>query len=218
MIEAIVFDAVGTLIHVRPSVPAIYADIARRFGSCLDMHAIRGRFGAAFARQERIDADAGWRTGEEREIERWQAIVAEVLDDVADKNGCFEALFAAFGQPSAWICDADASAVLGHWQGRGLRLGLASNFDRRLGSVIAGMPELAALDPILISSAVGWRKPAAEFFRALADAVQLPPSAILFVGDDRGNDFNGAAAPACTHYCSIPKGNTSIWAIGVSTC
>ena len=33
MIKAIVYDAVGTLIHVQPAVSAIYAEVGRRFGS-----------------------------------------------------------------------------------------------------------------------------------------------------------------------------------------
>lgn len=192
MIDAIVYDAVGTLIHVRPSVATIYAAVGARLGSRLDIDAIRPRFHAAFARQDRLDEQAGWRTSEERERQRWRAIVAEVLDDVADTDACFEALFAAFGESAAWVCDPEAGAVLTHWQRRGVRQALASNFDARLGGVIAGMPALAGLTPIVVSSAVGWRKPAPEFFRALADALELPPSAILYVGDDRSNDFDGA--------------------------
>jgi putative hydrolase of the HAD superfamily len=192
MIHAIVYDAVGTLIHVRPSVASIYAEVGRRFGSRLDEGAIRSRFHAAFARQDRIDKQAGWRTSEARERQRWRAIVAEVLDDVADADACFEALFAAFGQATAWACDPNAGAVLAHWQQRGVRQALASNFDQRLGGVIAGMPALVGLTPIVVSSALGWRKPAPEFFRALADALELPPSAILYVGDDPSNDFDGA--------------------------
>ncbi len=130
MIHAIVYDAVGTLIHVRPSVAAIYAEVGGRFGSRLDAHAIPPRFHAAFARQDRLDAQDGWRTSEARERQRWGAIVAEVLDDVDDADGCFDALFGAFGQPAAWTCDADAGAVLGHWHERGMRQALASNWPR----------------------------------------------------------------------------------------
>jgi putative hydrolase of the HAD superfamily len=191
-IRAIFYDAVGTLIHVQPSVASIYAEVGRRFGSRLDNGTIRRRFQAAFARQDRLDDLASWRTSEERERQRWRGIVVEALDDVADPDACFEALFTAFGQSAAWTFDPDAGAVLRHWQRRGVRQALASNFDARLGGVIAGMPVLCGLTPIVVSSAVGWRKPAPEFFRAIADAVELPPNAILYVGDDRGNDFDGA--------------------------
>ena len=192
IVQAIVYDAVGTLIHVQPSVASIYAEVGRRFGTRLENEIIRGRFQVAFSRQDRLDEQSSWRTSELRKRQRWRAIVAEVLDDVADADGCFEALFTTFVQPAAWTCDPDADAVLAHWQRRGVRQALASNFDSRLSGVIAEMPALRELDTIIVSSAVGWRKPAPEFFQALADALELPPSAILYIGDDRCNDFDGA--------------------------
>jgi FMN phosphatase YigB (HAD superfamily) len=75
MIQAIVYDAVGTLIHVQPSVATIYATVGRRFGSQLEPDEIRQRFHAAFSRQDRLDEQAGWRTSETRELDRWRAIV-----------------------------------------------------------------------------------------------------------------------------------------------
>ena len=206
MIRAIVYDAVGTLIHVQLSVAAVYTDIGRRFGSRHDADAIQRRFHAAFARQDRIDAEAGWRTDEARERQRWRDIVAQVLDDVADPTGCFDALFTAFGQPAAWSCDPDAGELLAERARRGYRQALASNFDRRLRSVIAGMPALGVLDPIVISSEIGWRKPAPEFFTHLADRLQLPAEAILYVGDDRRNDYEPARRAGMRGLLVDPKG------------
>ncbi len=42
--RALFFDAVGTLIHPDPSAPAVYAAVARRYGSALDMDTITDRF------------------------------------------------------------------------------------------------------------------------------------------------------------------------------
>ena len=129
MIHAIFYDAVGTLIHVQPSVASIYAEVGRRFGSQPDGGAIHLRFHAAFARQDRLDEQAGWALKRPAERQRWRSIVAEVLDDVADADACFGALFAAFAKPAAWACDADAGAVLAHWrQGRRAAEQLASEF------------------------------------------------------------------------------------------
>ena len=192
MIRAIVYDAVGTLIHVQPSVGAIYAAIGRQFGSRLGADEIHARFGAAFALQDRLDEQADWRTDEARERQRWRDIVAHVLDDVADPARFFDALFAAFAHPDMWTCDSDAAEVLTHFQRRGIRQAMASNFDARLRAVIAAMPALSVLDPIVISSEIGWRKPAPAFFAHVIQRLQLPPSEILYVGDDRGNDFEPA--------------------------
>ena len=65
MIQAIVYDAVGTLLHVQPAVAAIYANVGRRFGTSLEADEIRRRFLVAFARQDQLDDE------EPRSAARW---------------------------------------------------------------------------------------------------------------------------------------------------
>ena len=206
VIEAIVYDAVGTLIHVKPSVAAVYAEVGRRFGSRLDVDVIRERFPIAFAQQDRLDEQTGWRTSEVRERQRWYSIVTQVLDDVADPLGCFEALFAVFRNPDVWCCDPEAADVLAALRCKGYRQALASNFDQRLHGIIAAMPPMRCLERIIISSEVGWRKPAPEFFTKLEDTMQLPPSAILFVGDDRTNDYEATRRAGMRGLLLDPQG------------
>ena len=189
-IRGVVFDAVGTLIHPAPPAPAVYAEIGRRFGSRWTQTEIGKRFRAAFQREEAEDRP-GLRTSEDREERRWRHIVSEVLDDVADKEACFRILFDHFAQPAAWRCAPETGPLLSTLAARGYRLGIASNYDRRLRSVVAGMPALAPVKHLIISAEVGWRKPAAEFFAAVSAALKLPPGEILFVGDDRTNDYEG---------------------------
>ena len=194
MIQAIVYDAVGTLMHVNPSVEAVYADVGRRFGSRLEAAEIRARFRGAFALQDRLDEAAGWRTSEERERERWRTIVGQVLDDVADADGCFDVLYAAFTKAEAWAFDLEWEAVSAHFQERGLRQALASNFDGRLHGILASMPAAERIEHVVVSSEVGWRKPAREFFAHLLATLRLPAEEILFVGDDLVNDYEAARA------------------------
>lgn len=191
-IRAVFFDAVGTLIHPDPAAAVIYAEVAQRFGSRLTVPEIASRFRTAFNRQELIDRASGWRTSEAREIERWRQIVAEVLADVSEPAECFAELYAHFGRPEAWRREADIEPTLFELARRGYTLGLASNYDSRLRPVAAAL--LPRLRHILISSAVGWRKPAPEFFAALARLVELPAEEILYVGDDLANDYQGARA------------------------
>jgi putative hydrolase of the HAD superfamily len=193
-VRAVVFDAVGTLIYPDPPAPEVYARIGRRYGSRLDPSVIADRFAAAFARQEAIDGAAGWRTSEEREHERWRSIVADVLDDVTDPAACFTELFTYFGRPDAWRCVTDAAATLAGLADRGYRLALASNYDRRLRAVAAGLSPLRPLQRIVISSEVGWRKPASAFFEAICREVGVAAPEILYIGDDRVNDYDGACA------------------------
>ena len=193
-IQAVVFDAVGTLIHVEPSFDRIYAEVGRRFGSELDDAAVRTRFRAAFVEQDRIDRKNNWRTDEAREEQRWRDIVAAVFDDVVDADACFETLFETFGTAAVWRADDNAEAILRQCRSLGLRISLGSNFDRRLRNVIAVVPDHEEFEALHISSEIGWRKPASQFFIEVIDSLMLRPNQILFVGDDRTNDYEPAVA------------------------
>ena len=117
-----------------------------------------------------------------------------VLDDATNPAACFAELYRHFASPHAWRVLPDVTETLGTLVKRRLRLGLASNYDRRLRSVLAGLPELAMIQDVAISSEIGWRKPAREFFEALGRQLGLPPGQMLLVGDDLGNDYEGARA------------------------
>jgi putative hydrolase of the HAD superfamily len=205
-VDAVFFDAVGTLIHPEPSAALAYAEAGRRHGSALTADAVRQRFAAAFAGEEAADLAGGLRTSEERELRRWRAIVAAVLDDVRDAEACFADLYAHFARPAAWRVEAQAAEVLRALAARGLTVGVASNFDRRLRGVADGLPALADVRHFFISSEVGWRKPAPQFFAALAAGAGVPAGRILLVGDDRDNDYLGAQAAGLRAVLFDPRG------------
>jgi putative hydrolase of the HAD superfamily len=188
------FDAVGTLLHPDPPAPAVYSVLGRRFGSRLHETTITARFRAAFRRQEEADYAAGLRTDEAREVARWRAIVAEVLDDVTDAETCFQELYAHFARPDSWRCEVDTAEMLSTLATRGHVLGIASNFDRRLRALVENMPAFQPVRHLVISSEIGWRKPAPAFFAAMCRQVDTPAEQVLYVGDDPVNDYEGATA------------------------
>src|SRR5262249_11224176 len=147
----------------------------RRFGSRLDADELTHRFRAAFRRQEALDEAASWRTDDERELNRWQAIVAETLDDVTDPERCFEALYLHFGRPDAWTCPPETAEVLRELSARGYGLGVASNFDERLYAIVAGKEELRPIRHVQTSAAARWSKPAAAFFEEAARTAPTAP-------------------------------------------
>lgn len=192
-IRAVFFDAVGTLLHPTPSAPEMYARVAADFGLTVSADEVRTRFVAAFRAEEELDRAADWVTSEAREEARWRRIVADTLPGGGED--CFRTLYDHYAQPAAWAVDPLAAGVFAHLRGRGLTLGLASNYDHRLERVVAGHAELQLLRPhVVVSSQVGHRKPGGAFFAALLERVGLSPGEVLLVGDDFGNDFQGATA------------------------
>jgi putative hydrolase of the HAD superfamily len=193
-IRGVFFDAVGTLISPEPPAALVYAQIGRHYDSSLACETIRQRFATAFAHEEKFDQLTGFRTSEEREHQRWRNIVGAVLDDVKDREKCFQELYRHFSLPGAWQVDPEGAAVAAELAQRGYLVGLASNYDRRLRNVVEGLPELRYVTRLIISSEVGWRKPSPGFFAALCAAAGLPPGQILFIGDNLANDYEGARA------------------------
>lgn len=193
--RAVFFDAVGTLIFPNPSALVVYADVARAAGLDLPADEVQRRFVAAYRTQESADRAARWVTSEERERARWKAIVCETLVGVADPDACFDTLYDHFARPSAWAVAPHAGEVIGALVARGLTVGLGSNYDARIYPVLDGFPELAPLrERVVVSAAVGFRKPAVEFFAEVVRVCGCEPKQVAFVGDDVENDYDGARA------------------------
>ncbi len=192
-VGAVIFDAVGTLLHPNTAVADIYARIAGKWGNPRTAVELQPRFYRAFQSEEEVDRQSNWRTSEAREIARWKSIVHQTIEPTQNAEHCFHELYDHFGHATAWKPAPQVGSLLRHLAGASKRLGIASNFDVRLLQILQGMEELELVRPpqgiCLISSLIGWRKPSPHFFQCLIQAVDLPPQAILFVGDDLHNDY-----------------------------
>lgn len=210
-IQVVVFDAVGTLIYPEPDVALIYTDVARRFGSKLNCAEVKDRFRQAF--KEANGRDAGARTSEKIEYERWRRIVARVLHDVGDAEGCFSELFAHFARPASWRLFPDVSGTLTGVRSKGCRVGVASNFDSRLLEIIGTLDPKGHIEFVMASSQIGFRKPHREFFDAIVSHAAVEAASIVYVGDELDNDV-AAARSAGLHALLVdrdrPDGHAAI--------
>lgn len=203
-IRAVYFDAVGTLIFPNPTASAVYAQVAGRHGHSIDPAAISPLLWQQFRIEDDLDRQSGWVTSEERERHRWRSIVSAALPGSSDE--LFEELFQHFAQPTAWTVPDDVARTLTALAAAGLPVGMASNYDRRLETVVQGSAALAAVrGRLVISSVVGVRKPGAGFFDAVVASAGCEPSEILFVGDDLENDYEGATAAGLHAVLLDPK-------------
>ena len=193
----VLFDAVGTLIYAEPPMTDVYESVGRRFGSRLDAQQIALHFRQALAAELGTANDlCRPPTSEANELARWRRIVAAVFLDVLPPAAecLFDSLWRHFAMPTNWRLFFDVELTLRRLQQRGIRLGIASNFDGRLREIAARLPELAGCENVFVSSQVGFSKPDPRFFAAVAVQLALPPSQILLVGDDWLADVQGARA------------------------
>lgn len=187
-------DAVGTLIHPREPVAETYARAGRRHGFDIPPEIISRRFRYAFEQEEQRDRRGNLKTDEQREQARWRAIIGHVFHDQVEPLAPFEDLWSYFARPDVWECYPDAVRLLEWLRSRGGCFAVASNFDRRLRSILAGLPPLSDATEIVISSEIGWRKPATQFFEELLHRLERRPEEVIYVGDSLENDYQPAAA------------------------
>ncbi|MCA9122544.1 MAG: HAD-IA family hydrolase [Planctomycetaceae bacterium] len=187
-VRAVVFDAVGTLIHPDPPVSVAYKELGFQHGSQLTREDIARNFHRvllAFSHQTTTD--------EEIELQRWRQIVAGVFSDLEDTDRLFCELWDHFARPASWSVNEDAAAALADLKLRGYQTAIGSNFDNRLLAIVPKLPPLNQVQEIFVSSQVGFAKPAVQFFRAIEVELNLFPDELLMVGDDPANDIAGAA-------------------------
>lgn len=187
-VRFVLFDAVGTLIYVQPSVAEVYWKVGNRHGSRLSVEEIGKRFAESFARYQDRGA-----TDEDHERQRWRSIVAEVLHDVShEHNEPFEELWELFAQPGQWSLFSDVPEVWGELQRRRITVGIASNFDSRLRRICQSLSPLMNATHCFVSSEIGFSKPHPEFYRRVERALGAKPAEILLVGDSLIHDVEGA--------------------------
>jgi putative hydrolase of the HAD superfamily len=190
----VTFDAAGTLIHLSEPPGKTYADVAASFGYNFDPATLDAGFRAAWkflgTRIEsdgpRPDDDRGW----------WLEVVTRALAhggySVQPMDEYFDRLYRSFALPGAWRLFPEVVEVLATLQSRGLRLGLISNFDRRLYEVLGHLGIRERFEHIIISSEIGSDKPAPRIFLEAARRFGVDPKEILHVGDDPERDGEGA--------------------------
>jgi putative hydrolase of the HAD superfamily len=184
--------------------PALRAVLLDLDGTITDRAATVRAYTSSFLR----DFGAGFGLSEPEQVARELARI--------DRNGYNPARASDLAAHQAWSVSPGAPAIASHWnehfvrstQGRpqvattldalaaaGLKLGVVSN-----GRTSAQQRKLELLglrqrfDVVLISEALGMKKPDARMFQAAADQLGVAPEQCVFVGDNPLKDVQAAAA------------------------
>jgi putative hydrolase of the HAD superfamily len=184
---AVLFDAAETLFTTRGSIGEIYAGIARQYGSNADPESIQ----RAFVRHFR---GAG-PTTIQNEKEFWKDVVYRVFNEtgmVRDFDEFFEKVYDNFRDSQGWMLFPETLDVLKQLQGAGIKLGIISNFDSRIYSVLDSLRIRHFFDAVTISSEAGFPKPDPRIFQTAVDALGCPASDVLLIGDNPQEDVEAA--------------------------
>ncbi len=199
--NVIFLDAVGTLFGVKGSVGEIYADVARRFGVEVSATALNRAFFQSF-RAAGLPAFANLSPADvqAREFAWWLAIVTatfkqvEALHQFVDFDAFFAALYQHFATAEPWVVYPDVQPALQRWQQLGVTLGILSNFDSRLYSVLHALDLAKFFASVTLSTEAGAAKPDAKIFAIALQKHHCSPDAAWHIGDSFDEDYQAAKA------------------------
>ena len=196
MIRVVTFDAGNTLIRLSRPVGITYAAVAKRLGAELNPIDLEHGFRAAWKTASRSPDVPGPRADDGRIW--WRDIVLQTLEnarvEVEPFNDFFDAVYQEFALPGVWRLEPGALELLQDLHSAGFRLGIISNFDRRLYEILKHVGILDLFEQIVVSSQVGADKPSPRIFEEALRRFAVEPAELLHVGDDEKADGDGARA------------------------
>lgn len=192
-VRAVTFDAGGTLLTPHPSVGEVYAEILGEYGITRNPLELESAFQSAFSS---ISKNPAVLDPDEREKDFWRQVVRETMKESPIPTSQFDDIFInmwdSFSHADRWRVFDGSHEILKTLRDRGYWLGVLSNWDQRLHSVLeeTGLSDL--VESVVISVEVGVEKPDSGIFRVAETMSGMPPDALLHVGDSRHHDLVGA--------------------------
>ncbi|BAY21244.1 hydrolase [Calothrix sp. NIES-2100] len=199
--KVIFLDAVGTLIGVKGSVGEVYRQIAQEFDVEVSADTLNRAFIESFkAAPPPIFPDADSQDILQREFDWWRIIAlntfdsAGVLKQFSDFSAFFSELYIHFGTAEPWFVYPDVLPALVNWRRMGIELGVLSNFDSRIYSVLQSLGLRDFFTSITISTQARAAKPDPQIFAIALEKHKCSPEAAWHIGDSVEEDYQGAKA------------------------
>jgi putative hydrolase of the HAD superfamily len=183
-IDAVLFDAVGTLFTSRGAIGEIYRNVALRYGVDVPARTLQAGFAARTRHGETPVTRDGWK-------ELVKAVFA-VHGTFPHFEAFFTEVYDFFETGHGWICYPETVRVLGALTEHGVPTGIVSNFDRRLTGVLQDLGIAPYFSVVVTPDSAGQAKPDPRIFLDAVAQLDLDPRHVLFVGDDPSFDVAGA--------------------------
>ena len=199
--DAVLFDAAETLFTTRGSVGEIYSAIAQRFGSAATPSEIQESFTRHFPHSGPLNPAT--------EKQWWKELVFRVFSDVGmieDFDQFFDEVYDLFRDSRGWILFPETRQILEELHRHQLKLGVISNFDSRLYSVLKDLGIDSLFHAVTICSEVGFAKPHPQIFHAALRVLAVTPDRTLFTGDSLIDDFQAGENAGLTSYLLDRRG------------
>lgn len=189
-LDAVSFDAMGTLVRLDDPAPRLRESLWRRFGLDVPIGRCEAAMRAEMAHyrahtREAVDPPA---------LAGLRLECAWVLADVLALGPGGPELLPALGDAISYRLFPDALYALDRLRDAGLRVAVLSNWDASLHDALARLRIADRFAAVVVSAEIRVEKPAPEAFAAVARELGSVAHRILHVGDDPERDVDGALA------------------------
>jgi putative hydrolase of the HAD superfamily len=198
MAKAVFFDVGNTLLFADPSVPEVFARVARRYGHKITVRDVEPCMADVDAYyQSEYMRDGDFWCVQARAVQIWldmYAMMADFCGISRDVPELTQAVYDEYLDPACWSTFPDVEACLKGLKRRGFSLGIVSNWGATLEQLVRGLGLLPYFDDVVASAAVGCRKPSGAIFEIALERMGVDASDAVHVGDLPEADGEGAAA------------------------
>ena len=198
MHDAVFFDVGNTLLYPYPSVSEVCRQVLENAGHVRDLSAIDALMPLVDAYYEdRYREDDTFWTDEGETSGVWvgmYSLMCRRLGIDQDAEELARQVYDAFGEAARWRPYDDVLPALRRLKDQGLALGIISNWDRRLVSLLDTLGIGDLVDTVVSSADVGLRKPDPRIFELACGRVGVAPGRAAHVGDHHYADIVGARA------------------------
>jgi putative hydrolase of the HAD superfamily len=192
VVQAVIFDWFGTLAAWPHGAGSSYGTVFEDHGYGVDP-AIFDGYHARWDGVDHTEHSASRATYRAWSRQRLVGLVTECGVPDPERDALVDALIEV-DQRTAMVVFPEVPAVLAELRQRGLRLGVCSNWGWDLDEVLSHTGVAPLIDVAVTSARVGYRKPHAAMYRSILDALAVPASDALFVGDSWKPDILGPLA------------------------
>ncbi len=197
--KVIFLDAMGTLFDLKSSVGEIYQEYALKYGVKVDAKLLN----SAFINSFKSAPPLAFSTTElelikQQEFAWWKNVVQitlaqiGVLENFSNFADFFEDIYLYFATKEPWYIFSDVIPTLQLWQQQGIQLGVISNFDTRLITVLKLLKLEQFFTSLTISSVAGFAKPNQKIFEIALKKHYITAKQAWHIGDSLIEDYQGA--------------------------
>jgi putative hydrolase of the HAD superfamily len=189
-LDAVTFDAMGTILTLVDPVPRLQRALRHHHGVEVSLDRCHVAMQAEIRHYRAISHRASTREALAAVRLECAGVLASALQVGLDAGALLPCLTDAI----AFEAYPDTAGVMERLRASGLAIGVVSNWDVSLHDVLARLGLAPLVDAVVTSAEAGSSKPDAAIFERAGELLDARPHRMLHVGDDAEGDVDGARA------------------------